>query len=211
VLADPSALVARGYDAAAERYERLEDGANWPRLRRLRALLELVPDGARVLDVGCGNGVPSLREIARRHVAVGIDVSRRQTELARANVPEAEVHCGDVRSAAFAPRSFGAIVSFYALDHVPRDEHADLLARFRSWLAPDGLLLLAVEATDEPGAVGEWLGVQMFFSCFDAETAVAVARSAGFDVVAAEVEEQLEAGRPVPYLWLTARPAPPRS
>jgi cyclopropane fatty-acyl-phospholipid synthase-like methyltransferase len=201
---DPARIVAAGYDRVAEEYARLEEGVEWPRLRRLQALLAQLEPGSDVLDVGCGNGVPALQEIAREHRAVGVDVSARQVELARANVPEARVLHADVRELDFAPASFDAIVSFYALDQIPREEHAAVLARWRAWLRPGGRLLLSVEDGDRPDAVGDWLGVPMFLSHFDAGTATRIAAETGFTIDSAETEEQLEGGSPVRYLWLLA-------
>jgi SAM-dependent methyltransferase len=50
----------------------------------------LLPTKFRVLDLGCGSGVPVARELAkRRHAVVGIDGSARQLSLARLNVSSA--------------------------------------------------------------------------------------------------------------------------
>ena len=107
--------------------------------------------GSSVLDLGCGNGVPALREIARLHRAVGVDISKTQTELARANVPHADLVHADVAELAFPARSCDAVVAFYLFDHLPREEHATLLARVREWLTPDGLFLFSVEGEGPTG------------------------------------------------------------
>jgi cyclopropane fatty-acyl-phospholipid synthase-like methyltransferase len=197
---DPARIVAADY----EEYARLEEDADWPRLRRLRALLALLEPGCDVLDVGCGNGVPALREIARDHRAVGVDVSAKQVELARANVPNARVVHADIRHLNLEPASLDAVVSFYALDQIPRDEHADVLTRWHGWLRPGGRLLLSVEDGDRPGSVVDWLGTPMFFSHFDAAAATRIAAEAGFAIDSAETETQFEGGSPVRYLWLSA-------
>ena len=117
---EPSRIVAAGYDRVADSYERLEqDGAEWPRLRRLRELLLQVPEHGAVLDLGCGNGLPALREIAQRHAATGVDVSAVQAERARRNVPDAIVVQADMAELDFSEGSFDAVVSFYAVEHVP--------------------------------------------------------------------------------------------
>ena len=46
----PQELVARGYDAVAERYAALEKDVAWPRLRWLDDLLGRLPEGAHVLE-----------------------------------------------------------------------------------------------------------------------------------------------------------------
>ena len=45
----------------------------------------------------------------------------------------------------------------------------------------------------------------MFFSQHDAETTLALVRAAGFEVLRAEVETQVEGDREVSYLWVLAR------
>ena len=60
-------IVRDGYDHIADRYlewaAQIDDRA---RARHTTALLSRVPDGARVLDLGCGAGVPSTRALAER-------------------------------------------------------------------------------------------------------------------------------------------------
>jgi len=203
---DPSQIVAAGYDRVADDYERLEEaGSEWPRLRRLRELLAGVPEGAAVLELGCGNGLPALREIASRHMATGVDVSGVQAERAGRNVPEATVRHADMAETGFADGSFDAIVSFYAVEHVPRERHAELLARFHDWLRPGGSLLFTVEARGTHEVVGDWLGAPMFFSQFGPEETVELVRDAGFTVESAEIEPQLEGGREIEYVWVHAK------
>jgi cyclopropane fatty-acyl-phospholipid synthase-like methyltransferase len=200
---DVQETVAAGYDAVAEQYAALEHPAReWPRLRLLREVLARLPAGSTVLDLGCGNGIPALREIAKEHKAVGVDVSARQADLARAHVPDAKVIHGDVQQLNFAPHSFDAVVALYLLDHVPREEHASVFARVRSWLRPSGLFLFSVEAEDEPGSVRLWLGRPMYFSHFDAETTIRLVREAGFEILDAHCEVQLEGRKEVEFLWV---------
>lgn len=203
---DARQIVAEGYDRVADSYERLEEaGKEWPRLRRLRALLADLPAGVAVLDLGCGNGVPALQEIARRHAATGVDVSRVQAERARQNVPEATVLHADMVATSFEKGSFDAIVSFYAVEHVPREHHAELFRSFRCWLRPGGRLLFTVEARGTHEAVGEWLGTPMFFSQFGPDETIELVRDAGFAVESAEIETQSEGDSEIEYVWICAR------
>ena len=53
-------------------------------------LLNQLPSGARVLDVGCGTGIPTARQlVAAGWEVTGIDISPVMLDLARRNVPEA--------------------------------------------------------------------------------------------------------------------------
>lgn len=204
-------LVAAGYDAVADAYAELErPGLEWPRLRLLRDLLGRLPPGSSVLDLGCGNGVPALREIVRQHKGVGVDISGVQAAHARANVPSAEVLHADAMELDFGANSFAAVVAFYLLDHLPREEHAPLLAKLYDWLSPGGYLLFSVEPYDEPAYTGDWLGKPMFFSSFDPETTVGLVRAAGFEVLEAHSQVQLEGEKEVEFFWVLAlRPDTP--
>ena len=71
----PQDLVAHGYDKVAGRYAALEGPLEWPRIRWLRRVLAHLAPGSRVLDVGCGSGMPATREIAQEHDMLGVDVS----------------------------------------------------------------------------------------------------------------------------------------
>lgn len=198
--------MAAGYDRVADRYAALEaPGSAWPRLRRLTELLARLPEGSHVLDVGCGNGLPGLAAIAERHRATGIDVSSAQVEAARRNVPTARVLRQDVRSCDFPPGSLDAIVALYVVEHLPREEHRALFERFAGWLRPGGFLLFTTEADEDPGRVGEWLDVPMFFSQFAPAETAALVEKAGFELVAADAEPQLEGNQEVTYAWFLGR------
>lgn len=198
-------VVARGYDRAASEYAALDEDGSWPRegwLERLTARLE---PGARVLDLGCATGVPVAARLAQAHLVTGVDVSPEQIRTARAKVPSAEFVCGSATDVDFPEGRFDAVVSLYTFDHIPRDRHAELLERVRGWLRPGGWLLLSIEDADQPGTTATWLGVDMFFSMFDAEATRDLVRQAGFDIEETAVEPQFEQGAEVRYTWILAR------
>jgi SAM-dependent methyltransferase len=199
----PKSLVARGYDLIAEAYlERYADSA--VRDYWLRKLIALLTENARILDLGCGAGIPVARELAARGFEViGVDGSARQIELARNNVLGAAFLQADMTSVEFSPTSFDAISAFYSITHVPRDEHAALFRQISTWLKPGGVFVASLGA-DKPGDwKGDWLGVEMFFSHFCAETNEQLIRNAGLAIEEARVVEQdNEDGR---FLWIVAR------
>lgn len=198
-------VVASGYDQVAEEYARLEGAEDWPRLRWLEEVLQRLPDGSRVLDLGCGNGLPATARIAQRHRVTGVDVSARQVAAAAANVPGAELAVADALALRYPNEFFDAVVSFYTLDHLPRERLPELLGRIHGWLRDGGLLLFSVEPDDNPGVVGAWLGTPMFFSSYDAGTTRELVEAAGFTILHYAVEQQLEGDRPVDWLWLLAQ------
>jgi SAM-dependent methyltransferase len=205
-------IVGSGYDALGERFgewsARVEGD---PRDRYLHDLSRHLPDGARVLDLGCGSGLPSTRELASRFAVVGVDLSEAQLELARQNVPDAAFVRGDLARVSFPPASFAAITAFYSISHVPREEHAALFGRAFLWLEPGGLFLATLGAGDDPDWVGDWLGVPMFFSSWDADTNRRLLRSVGFELLQDEIVEIREPEGAVSFLWVLARRPSSRS
>lgn len=201
-------VVEEGYNRIAQAYARLEGEIDWPRMRWLQKLVNRLEPGSSILDLGCGSGVPADVEIAKQHRVTGVDVSQTQIDLARRNVPTGCFLHGDAATVEFAADSFDAVISFYALEHIPRNEHATILRRIYKWLRAEGFLLIGMEAGEYDDVIGEWLGVPMFFSCFDPETMKHLIDEAGFGLLESAVEVQAEGSHEVPYLWLLARKRP---
>jgi SAM-dependent methyltransferase len=88
-----------------------------------------------------------------------------------------------MRSCAFAPASFDAVVSFYAIFHIPRVEHGALFRRIASWLRPGGYLLASVGRTDNDDYTEEFFGVEMFWSHFAADRYREMVTDSGFTLL----------------------------
>ena len=202
------AVVAHGYDSLGQDYvawaSRIRDD---PRERMLAEFSARMPAGARVLDLGSGAGLPSTKALAGRFVVTGVDISEGQIEAARRNVPEASFLQADMAQIDFPPGSFDGVIAFYAISHLPREEHGRLFQRIASWLVPGGLFLATLGASDSPDWIGEWLGRPMFFSAYDADTNRRLLAEAGFDLLIDEVIETIEPDGPVPFLWVLAAAA----
>ncbi len=176
-------IVADGYDAIADRFakDRGSGSTVGPWLYRLSKML---PTEARILDLGCGAGVPHTATLAQRFQVIGVDISRRQLMLALRDVPEAQFVLGDMASIDFRPASFDAVTAIYSIIHVPRDEQPALLAAVRRWLKPPGYALLVLGANDTPaGYEADWFGAPMLWSHFDAEQSLAMLLDAGFQIL----------------------------
>jgi len=132
-----------------------------------RALLArgLVPDGARLVDLGCGQGVlEALLAAARAEhergawpaawpppprlaSVLGVDLRRRAIAAARVALgARATFRVGDVRDADIPPCDAIAILD--VLHYLPHADQARVLARCARALAPGGVLLLRVGDAD---------------------------------------------------------------
>lgn len=142
--------------------------------------------------------------LAEIYDVTGVDISTRQIELARANVPTARFINADIVTVDFPPASFDAAVGSYSFIHVPRAEHESLFRKITGWLRPGGLLLANFGIGNrELDYQEDWLGVPMFWSSFDAEGERAALSSVGFELLIDRIETEFEDGRP--HRWLVIR------
>jgi cyclopropane fatty-acyl-phospholipid synthase-like methyltransferase len=196
-------LVEVGYDRMAEQYLAAKDADDPTTLAALEALAVGLPEGAAVLDLGCGAGVPVTRWLAARFAVTGVDISARQLELARAQVPGATFIKADMAALDFPPGTFDAVVSFYAIIHVPREEQPGLLAKIHRWLTPGGafLALWAMSAWEGTEADWEGWGAPMWWSHYDREANLQMLQAAGFAIASADVRTT----HGETWLWVLAR------
>lgn len=206
---DARRIVLEGYERASVAYRADDAGleqsgyGHW-----LARLSRRVARGARVLDLGCGCGVPVARELARAHRVTGVDLSPVQIERARALVPEATFVCADMTGVHFEPGSFDAVVAFYSLINVPVDEQPALIAAIARWLVPGGHVLATVGHDAWTGVERDWRGVPgacMYYSQATITRYLEWFAAAGLDVV--ERGREPKRGEPG-YAMLIARKAP---
>jgi SAM-dependent methyltransferase len=197
-------IVEAGYDSMADTWEtwssRVTDD---PREAWLERLVTRLPDGADVLELGCGNGTLETRELARRFRLTGIDVSEEQLRRARERVPEATFERHDLTTMDRAHGSLDAVCALYVFGHVPRELLADVFDRIHDWLRPGGLLLASLGSTDVAEWRGEWLGVPMYFSSFAPPENRRLLSA--FELLEDEVVTIVEPEGPVSFQWILAR------
>jgi len=164
-----SDIVLKGYNRIAEKYlaGRTQDSED---VRLLHRLTDQLPEGARILDAGCGAGVPIARMLSERYDVVGVDFAEAQVKLARKLVPEARFECQDMTALDFRNGMFDAVCSYYAIIHIPRESHERVFRQFFRVLKPGGLAWLCLGASDVEKDIHEdYFGVRMHWSHFGAE------------------------------------------
>lgn len=170
-------LVRRGYDIMSLAYRGddgqaavspAEDAARYSGW--VAELAGLLRPGARVVDLGCGAGIPATRDLAGNGLRVlGVDFSAVQLRRAQRLVPAARLVQADMTALHLRPASADAVVSFYALIHVPLADQQALFPRIRDWLRPGGYFLAIVGAGRYTGT-GRFHGADMFWDHADTDT-----------------------------------------
>jgi SAM-dependent methyltransferase len=198
---DVKDLVRDGYDMVSRAY-RSDDfvyaGSEYERF--LTWITKSLAAPARVLDLGCGCGVPVCQILARQHDVVGVDLSPVQIARARHLVPKAQFLQADMMSVAFSDGRFDAVIAFYAIIHVPLEEQRDLLASVSRWLRPGGLFLVSVGRRTWTGTEDDWMNVQgatMYWSHTAVETYRQWFEAAGLQVEQEGFIPEGDGGHPV--------------
>ncbi len=149
----------------------------------LDKFVDLLPKNGHVLDVGCGAGIPTGKYLVSRGLRVtGIDISDTMLEMATKNVPEADFINKDMNNLDFNENSFDGIISVYALFHVPKKNHPNIIKQFFKILRPGGILLINT-GTSESEGVSNFFGEPMFWSNYDPKKTLEIVKSVGFSIL----------------------------
>jgi ubiquinone/menaquinone biosynthesis C-methylase UbiE len=173
------------YDEVAEEYaERIFSELEQKPVDR--SLLDRFAEQVRLLgtvgDVGCGPGHVA-RYLHERGIEVqGIDVSEGMVEQARRLNPGLVFRQGTMSALEVPNETWGGIVAFYSIIHVPRHEVVAVLREFRRVLQPGGMLLLAFHKGNEVQHIEEWWDkkVSLDFVFFQRTEMEDYVREAGF-------------------------------
>src|SRR5208282_987935 len=190
----PKDIVREGWNQVSSIY-RPDDGAidafghSTADHRRWLKPLSKLKSGSKVLDLGCGCGVPDARILSRRFDVVGVDISDVQIARARELVPQATFLHTDMTQVRFLSGSFDGAICLYSIIHVPVEEQPDLLDRIGRWVRPGGPFILIAGATAWTGTQAGWLGsaAEMYWSHADGGSYARWLEHAGFEILRREL------------------------
>ncbi|HEY2575458.1 MAG TPA: class I SAM-dependent methyltransferase [Streptosporangiaceae bacterium] len=147
-------------------------------------VIDRLQPGARVLDAGCGTGVPSARQFADAGMnVVGTDISPVMLGLARRNVPEATFTEMDTLDISRELGEFDAAVAFFSLLMLPRADIPAALGKLRAVLVPGGWLALAMVEGDIDDAPVPFIGGPLRVTGYPRAQLREVVTAAGFTVL----------------------------
>ena len=121
-----------------------------PWLDRWLPLLKASAGQRPVLEIGCGQGADTAALVQAGLDVVAFDISAASVAATRLRVPQARVHCQDVRDPfPLAAGEAGAVVASLSLHYFAWDETVMLVQRVRQLLDQGGLFLCRLNSTED--------------------------------------------------------------
>ena len=192
-------IVREGYRQLGSKFDEWRDRiVGDPRGEWRELLASKLEPGARVLELGCGNG-DDARALAQHGFEVtGVDLVARAEGI---DLIEA-----DFLELRLPSSSYDACVSFYVFNHVPRERLAGLLTEIHAWLVPGGWFMHAFGQSDDPGWTGTWIDeAPVFFSSYPRDVNSRLVREAGFELLRDELVTFTEPEGEATFQWVLAR------
>lgn len=108
-----------------------------------------LPEGASILDLGCGHGVPIAAALSDAGYQVfGVEVSPTLAGVFRQNLPKARVVCEGVEDSTFFGRPFDGVLAYGLFFLLSREAQWALIPRVATALRTGGRFLLSAPVED---------------------------------------------------------------
>ena len=161
----------------------------WAENRRRSFVSRMVTDlgdrqgpGARILDLGCGCGIPNAAYLCDRGFRLtGIDAAENMIRIAEGlHLPDARFEVCDILEYEDG-EPFDAILAWDSLFHLPYEVQNTVFLKIVAWLKPGGLFLFSHSGADGE-ITGEMFGETFYYSGLAADVVRRLLEESGFEV-----------------------------
>ena len=160
-------------------------------------LLTTLPPTSKILDLGCGTGIPTCKFLSENNFSVtGIDISFKMLSHVRLNAPlatfiEADILSYQPSSSPSSPSSQehpDAIVAYFStIGHVTQNDIRRFFKKVHSLLTPSGIFIYASVPLEGNEILIQWMDRIFPSSSFTAENTLLEIEAAGFEILKHEV------------------------
>jgi len=198
---DPAHGIIAHYERHARAWDADRRAGAWSDKPYIERFLSHLPQGASVLDLGCGGGDPVARHmVAQGFHITGVDGSPTLISLAQSRMPDQEWIIGDMRSLALG-RRFDGILAWDSFFHLSYDDQRKMFGVFAAHAA-DGAMLMFNAGPAKGEAIGAYRGDPLYHASLDPAGYEDLLTGAGFELIEHTVGNFAKGGR---SCWLAAR------
>lgn len=183
-------IIEDGYNRIAESYNNGRISKKEKNYKYFDTLSNYFPSKGKLLDLGCGGGVPASSYFYEKGLDVtGVDISSEMIKLAKQNLPNGNFFVSDMLECNFTSEEFDVIISTFAIIHIPQHKQKELFGRIFNWLKKNGVAYLVLGYKNIKEDLNEnWRGVKMFWSHFSADEYKIILKEIGFKILWDEID-----------------------
>ncbi|MCW4049544.1 MAG: methyltransferase domain-containing protein [Candidatus Bathyarchaeota archaeon] len=179
-------LNKRAWDNIAEKYD---DRSETPISNVFATFTAKLPEKGKVLDLGCGTGLPYARYLVERGFDVlGVDLSEEMVKVAFKNVPEASFVQLSMNEITYRDE-FDGVMSSFSMLLLPPDLFKETASRIYSALVAGGYFYLSL---NEPASLSDdpdsevfvnIMGQDMYSRAYTVEEIESIFQPLGFSLM----------------------------
>jgi SAM-dependent methyltransferase len=204
---DAASGIAAHYERHALSWDADRRAAAWIDKPYIERFLGLLPQGAAVLDLGCGGGSPvAVHMVSHGFHVTGIDGSPTLISLCRNRMPDQEWIIADMRCLALG-RRFGGILAWDSFFHLRPADQRMMFRIFAAHAAADGIIMFNAGFAQSE-AVGSYRGDPLYHASLDPSEYEALMTGAGFELIEHSINDPAKGGR-IFWLGRAVRPGTP--
>lgn len=177
------AITKESYEATAEKFA--GNVAELAPLASIEKFIRLLPDEAKIIDIGCGSGRDAKIFTEKGVDVLGIDFCSNLIEIAKKNAPLAEFQVMDIETLDFPDASFDGVWAAASLLHIPKIVLPDVFKKIHAILKENGYFYLTLkkgagEVLEKDSRYGDF---QKFWSYFEEDELKEFLEAAHFKII----------------------------
>lgn len=172
--------------------------------REAKKFIDMLPEHAHVLDIGCGPGRDAKIFADQGLKVVGVDFSAKMINLARQMATRAEFHIMDIEKLEFPKSAFDGIWASASFLHISKKNIPQIFKNIHELLKPEGIFYLSVKKGS-----GEMLqsdarygNAQKFWSFFEEQEIITQLKEADFEIVENAITEKKSSYHTHPMIYV---------
>ncbi|EKE07682.1 MAG: methyltransferase type 11 [uncultured bacterium] len=139
------------YDLTVDQYSENTKNLEEPEMEHRNKFLSLIPEGGRILDLGCGPGRDSKIFSDRGYDVIGVDLSVKTIEKAKQNVPNVVFKVMDFLSLDFEKEYFDGVWFNACLLCVEKKFASEIFQSIFNILVEKGIFFVSVKEGEGEG------------------------------------------------------------